>query len=130
MIVVGLYTKVTQAVENGISINIQDYLLDINPIDYDFCIEKNQKYYVIGAFLRGDNIWLYIFEDDQIRVIPECLFEWRDIRVDSYQFYLDANQNNSLGVVVKSLAVINYWYERYLNDEPEIVEIINSLSNQ
>lgn len=33
MMVAGLYTKVTQAIEHNISINIQDYLLDINPIN-------------------------------------------------------------------------------------------------
>ena len=68
----------------------------------------------------------YVFDDDEVRVIPGCLFKWNDINVDSYQFYLDANQNNSLGVIVKSLSGIDYWYERYLNDEKMVIDIIKS----
>jgi len=126
MMVTGLYTNITQAAENDTSIRLQDYFLDINPIDYDFYIEKYHQYCVIGAFFRKNNIWFYVFDDDEVRVIPGCLFKWDDINVDSYQFYLDANQNNSLGVIVKSLSGIDYWYERYLNDEKMVIDIIKS----
>ena len=56
MMVTGLYTNITQAAENYTSIRLQDYFLDINPIDYDFYIEKYHQYCVIGAFFRKNNI--------------------------------------------------------------------------
>ncbi len=125
MIAKGRYTTVLDAISMSDLVKPNEYTDYINPLDYDFHIKRNQEYLIVGAIQRKNSIWLYIIDDDDILIVPQVLFEFTNYDCSSYVFYIDDNEK-SLGVIIKELADIDYWFERYINEDNQIIDIINS----
>lgn len=68
---------------------------------------------------------MYILDDENLLIVPSVLFEWTNEDSSSYIFYIDDNEQ-SLGVIIKELADIDYWFERYINEDDQVIDIINS----
>lgn len=125
MKVKGIYTTVQDAISANSLIKSDEYADYINPLDYDFYINKEQEYQVVGAVQRKNTIWLYILDDENLLIVPSVLFEWTNEDCSSYIFYIDDNEQ-SLGVIIKELADIDYWFERYINEDDQVIDIVNS----
>lgn len=122
----GLYTSIQEAMTFNNSIAAADYTEYVNPLDYDFYIEKNNEYHVVGRVQRGNAIWLYIFDDDEIQIIPSILFKWIDLECKDFVFYIGDNEQD-IGVIHKKLSHISFWFERYIDEDEEVTKIVNDI---
>lgn len=111
--------------KNNINYSISiSYGRDIN---YDYSIAVGTSYCILGGFIRDECLFYYVY-DEYVRVLPAILFEIHNYKIDSYMcFFIDKNQNSGIGVTYMSLSKIDYWYERYLDEDESIMEIVDSI---
>ncbi|WP_223852371.1 hypothetical protein [Acinetobacter seifertii] len=62
--------------------------------------------------------------------MPTILFDIEKYCLNNdMSFYIDNNQGGCLGVVFNPLNKIGCWYEKYLDEGVEVVEIVNNIIN-
>jgi DNA polymerase III epsilon subunit-like protein len=102
----------------------------INPIDLDFAMDLNTDYIVLGCKFWNNTAWLYVIPNDKkdelIDIAPVVLFDFaRESIPRDWVIKIDPENNKSLEILPKFLADIPNWFERYMDEEEEIVEAIN-----
>lgn len=62
--------------------------------------------------------------------MPTILFDIEKYCLNNdMSFYIDNNQGSCLGVIFNPLNKIDYWYEKYLDVDVDVVEIVNNIIN-
>ncbi|MCH2001556.1 hypothetical protein [Acinetobacter seifertii] len=118
-------------VEKGSSLN-SFFKLSVNydyGYNYDYALIVGEKYFVLGGFVKNNCLYYYIY-DDYVRVVPTILFDIEKYCLNNdMSFYIDNNQGGCLGVIFNPLNKIDYWYEKYLDEDVDVVEIVNNIIN-
>jgi len=98
----------------------------------DFHLEISKSYNVIGIEVWKNSITrLFIIESDaytySIRNVPAVLFDfpWKNIP-SNWLIRLNKNIEN-LEILPLELSRFDYWFEKYINDDPVILDILNNL---
>ncbi len=121
------YTSLEE-VKSSLLINYyQDF---IRPLDYDFCLLKDHEYILIGFSLRQGTPWVYVCESygSNIETIPAILFDfsWEDIPMDwETKIVADVYE---IEILPRSLAGIDHWYEKYIEEDEFVMNVIKSVS--
>lgn len=102
----------------------------VRPIDYDFGLARGADYLVIGIVERKRTIWFYVVPhngDAELDFVPAVLFAFDKAKIPEGMIVRMVNdQQPSLEILPESLASIEGWFERYVDEDEEIVKIIES----
>jgi hypothetical protein len=116
------------------SIDITAYKKFVTPINYDFCIDKNVNHIVFGTIEWDGTPWIYVVPvkgDMELSILPAILFSFKHSEIPSDMILrVTQNQKPSFEILPKSLAEIDHWFERYVDEEKEIVDIVNNEINR
>jgi hypothetical protein len=129
--------------------NPEAYKTMVNPLEYDFCLDPDVNYLVIGIVVRRGTTWLYVVPENknkkiscapavllkfyeaqplydikEISIIPAVLFDFCIADIPTGMTVKVTNNGQYLEILPQRLASIEGWYERYLNDDPEIISIV------
>ncbi|AIK97193.1 hypothetical protein [Candidatus Odyssella acanthamoebae] len=108
---------------------LDNYRQDVNPLDYDFYLTGGIFYQVLGVTCRSSIPWLYIVRHDEgnnIDILPAVLFDfdWQKVPKDWY-IRINGSTGENMELLPEKLVHIDHWYERYIDEDPAILEIIS-----
>ncbi|MEQ1561068.1 MAG: hypothetical protein ABL933_19320 [Methyloglobulus sp.] len=102
----------------------------VSPINYDFGLTRDTKHLVIGIVERKGTLWLYSTAEDsskELNCIPAVLFAIERAKIPvGMTVSLINTERSSLEILPESLACIEGWFERYVDEDEEIVKIVES----
>ncbi len=102
----------------------------VRPLDYDFSLVRGADYLVIGVVQRKGTIWLYVVPSNgelELDFVPAALFVFDEAKIPVGMVVRMVNEPRpSLEILPESLARIEGWFERYTDEDEEIVKIIKS----
>lgn len=98
----------------------------VKPIDYDFGLSLGADYLVMGFFVINEisNIFLVpalATNSSKIDTLEVALIALFSIHVTKFPENL---VKHNLEVIPKSFAHIPHWFERYMNEEDMVVEVV------
>ncbi|MBM0107697.1 hypothetical protein JM946_23380 [Steroidobacter sp. S1-65] len=101
----------------------------INPIDYDFGLEKGGEYLVFGMSLRHGTTWLYVTQSPwssppDIRLVPAALFEFSAREIPPAMVLTVSANGCDAEIVPAAVASFEHWYERYVEDDAGVVRAV------
>ena len=113
--------------------NIRDlrpYESMINPIGLDFAMDINGNYMVLGFKFWNNTAWIYVVPNDKtdelIDIAPVVLFNFdQELIPIDWVIRSDPDDKKILEILPKFLADIPNWFERYIDEDEEVVEAIN-----
>lgn len=93
--------------------------------DYDYCLQPHKDYLVLGVTdLDMNNLYVVLPEKKplEVDVQPAVFFdmEWQKIPAD-WKIMLTKGLHK-IKILPQALAAIDHWFERYLDQEKEVVE--------
>ncbi len=105
---------------------ICEYKKMVRPIDYEFDLERNAFYQVFGILTRNGTPWLYVVPvsgKKELHIVPAALFsfEWTEIPKN---WFVRIVKSEELEILPKSLANIDNWFEKHLDEEIDVISII------
>jgi len=105
-----------------------EYASRVNPIDYDFGLERGVEYVVMGVQLRGAGAWLYIQKPEAhalLSVAPASLFscDWTSVPRGWSVRVLEGSAGGT-ELLPTRLARLEGWFERYLEGDAEVAAIL------
>jgi len=106
---------------------IDEYDKFVRPLSYEFDLERNALYAVIGVRTRRGTPWLYaaaMTGERGIQIVPAVLFrfDWEEVPSD---WRIRITRDGNIDLTPNSLAVIEDWFERYVNGDSTIIGIVN-----
>lgn len=122
-----LYTRLSDVPK----INKELYLSCVNSLTSDFHLEISLSYKVIGIEVwKNGIVRLFIIESDEysyvIRNVPAILFDFTWKRIPS-DWMIRVNTDINLEILPTELTKIDYWFEKYVDDDPIVLEIVNKI---
>ena len=105
----------------------------VKPIDYDFCLEVGQYYYLLGLITVSGTPWLYVTscqELSEIRIIPAILFniDWSLIPNNWCIRLIESTKQ--FEILPNKLAKISNWFEKYVDEDEKILQIVQELREE
>lgn len=111
--------------------NVSSYKELVNPLEYEFDLEKEKIYAVIGVEMWKGTPWIYVVPhtrqpSDEIQIVPAVFFEfsWQDIPYD-WCIKMDKETEDNLEILPKFLASIPHWFEKYVDEDEKVLELIH-----
>jgi hypothetical protein len=103
-----------------------EYKKMVSPIDYEFDLDRNTFYQIVGILTRKGTPWLYVVPVNgkkELQIVPAVLFafNWSEIPKN---WFVRITESEELEIVPKSLAKIDYWFEKYMDEEIDVIAII------
>ena len=100
----------------------------ITPFSYEFDVIPEELYMVLGVLTRLSTPWLYVSLLDgnkEIQLIPAILFDftWSTIPED-WAIRIDNKDHNSIEILPRKITEIPNWFERYIDDDQEVVDLV------
>lgn len=100
----------------------------IKPLNYQFDLLKDKVYRALGVLIRHGTPWLYVTSQEknvEVQLVPAELFffEWSQIP-SNWLIRILNNSLNSLEILPKALACFDNWYERYIDEDEQILNIL------
>jgi hypothetical protein len=127
-----IFCRYTALTDLSSEVDLTIYHEFVRPLDYDFGLERNADYQVIGILERGGTPWVYVtptIGDIELAIVPAVLFSFEGAVIPSGMVVRFAqDQRPSLEILPQSLSEIDHWFERYLGDDDEVVKIIESIA--
>ena len=110
----------------------ENYFKNISETDYEFCLNVDQYYFVLGFITISSVPHFYVFSNTsplEIEVQPAVLFDldWQNIPND---WKIRVDKTYEIEMLPKPLAEINHWFERYIDEEEDVVKITHDLAHQ
>lgn len=101
----------------------------INPIDYDFGLEKGGEYLVFGISFRRGVAWLYVTQipsadPRDITLVPAALFSFAVREIPSEMVLAVSENGCDAEIIPATVASFERWYERYVEEDSEIVRAV------
>ena len=121
-----LYVNLTEILDFELT---SQYTNFVNPIDYEFDLERNVVYKIVGIVVRDGAPWVYATIDSvyDVQIYPAVLFEFSWQKIPN-QWLIRINSKN-LEILPKSLADIDNWYEQYIDENEILFELIEKIIN-
>jgi len=106
---------------------IDEYNMMVHPLSYEFTLERDAAYAVIGVRMRRGTPWLYLTAvtgEREVQIVPAVLFgfDWQEIPSD-WQVRIGPNGDTDL--LPSRLAAIEDWFERYVGMDSRVVDVVN-----
>ena len=103
----------------------------IRPLDYSYYLKLDEWYTVIGFGVVAGIPRFYIIrhdEDNNISPVPTVLFEcpWNRIP-DNWSMRIRGLSGEDIEFFPSELAEIDHWFERYVDEDPEILHLVDSI---
>ncbi len=122
-----LYTRLSDVPK----INKELYLSCVSSLTSDFHLEISLSYKVIGIEVwKNGIVRLFIIESDEysyvIRTVPAILFDFTWKRIPS-DWMIRVNTDINLEILPTELTKVDYWFEKYVDDDPIVLEIVNKI---
>jgi hypothetical protein len=106
------------------------YQTMVRPLEYEFSLSRNSVYLVIALLVRKGTTWLYIVlngSDEEIYFVPAALFSFIDTSIPlGMNVKTIFNPDESFEILPVSLSKIKDWFERYVDGDAQIVEMVKS----
>ena len=98
----------------------------VRPLGYEFDLERDAMYLVLGMQTRKGTPWLYAAppsEDREVQIYPAVLFQfdWATIPPD---WQIRMTREGEIELLPELLAATESWFERYVDGDPRVVEVI------
>ena len=116
------------------NIDLMAYNEFIRPLDYEFSLERGAEYLVIAIVERKGIPWLYVTSnnngDTEIDIVPAVLFSFDNSSIISGMIIRMTNTPQpSLEILPVRLSSIDNWFERYIDGDDAVIDIIESEIN-
>ena len=102
----------------------------VQPLDYDFSLERGTEYLVMAIIERKGTPWLYVVFGDEcveLQIVPAVLFSFENFAFPSGMVVRMTNSSQpGLEILPASLSNIDTWFERYVEGDESVTEIIES----
>lgn len=125
MIVVCIARKLT---ESNKLFSIESFHNSVRPLDYEFEYTPDDQYIVLSIILRMDgNLWFYLFNregDENITIAPAVLFDFERLEFCSGMSF-NLLQPDGFEILPTSLATIDRWFEKYIDEVDTVIDIVN-----
>lgn len=113
--------------------SVENYKKIVNPLDYDFCFTKGASYGVFGIRELFGFFHLYLFSldgDYEIDTGPAVLFDcdWSKLP-ENWRFRMGKSHSENFEFLPEKLALIDYWFEKYIDEDPEVLKIVEEEIN-
>lgn len=115
---------------------MEEYKKISNPWSHEYDVFKNRKYCVLGIETWGFIPMMYVTPVDnkerdnrcgeEVMMYPAVLFsfEWCDIPKD-WVMRISGPHHDTIEILPKALAQHEAWFERYIDTEPDAIELVN-----
>lgn len=116
--------------ELSVEVDLDPYKEFVKPLAYDFCLERNKYYQVIGFVQWKGTPWIYVTLDDisEIQIVPAIMFSMGVINIPvNYVMRMTNSSWPNLEILPQELAKIDDWYELYINGDEKILSIVEKL---
>ena len=106
---------------------IDEYNMMVRPLSYEFDLERDAAYAVIGLRMRRGTPCLYLTAvsgEREVQIVPAVLFgfDWQEIPSD---WQVRITPEGDIDLLPSRLAAIEGWFERYVGVDSRVVEIVN-----
>ena len=101
----------------------------INPMDYEFGLERGREYLVFGMWFRHGAAWLYVnhapsADPPDISPVPAALFSFTEREIPSEMVLTVSENGCDAQIIPAAVASFDRWFERYVDDDPEVVRAV------
>ena len=125
MIIVQCRNVALSEIRNLHAIDVYNSL--VRPLGYEFALELNAIYAVIGVRTQRGTPWLYATAttgEREVQIVPAALFrfDWQEI---PSEWRIRVTNDGDLDMLPSSLSAIENWFERYVEGDSRIVDLVN-----
>jgi hypothetical protein len=103
---------------------------EFNDPEYDFHLEKNTIYNVIGVVMWAKySPRLYVIDhlsDFDVRCLPAVFFDFNWTNIPS-EWLISCHENAAIEIIPKVLAEIDYWFHNYLEDDESVIAVVQDI---
>jgi len=114
--------------------NLDVYHQCVRPLDYDFCLDRGKDYLFFGIIWRCEAPWLYVTSMDnspEVDIVPAVLFPFDcSVTPTGMSVKMTNFPNPQLEILPTAVASIDNWFERYIDEDDEVMEIVKSEINR
>lgn len=118
--------------ELSLDIDITTYQDFVRPLDYDFALERGVEYIAIGITERKGTPWLYVVPADgdvELDIVPAALFSFDEAVIPPGMVVrMTTGPHFGLEILPRSLAIIEDWFERYVEGDEDVVATVESIA--
>lgn len=103
-----------------------EYQKMVHPLAYEFDLVRNGDYLILGVWTRLGTPWLYIAStsgDKQLQLVPAALFDFAWQKVPE-NWFIGFPRREEIEFLPVSLATIEGWFEKYVDDDTNVVKIV------
>ena len=110
-----------------------EYSMMVKPLSYEFDLERDAVYGVIGVQTRRGTPWLYVTAvtgELEVQIVPGVLFRfdwWQEVPPD---WRVRITRDGDIDLMPTSLAAIDGWFERYVDGDSQIIDIVHREANR
>jgi hypothetical protein len=125
-----LYTSLTQIPSSALR---SPYEHLIKPIDLDLGLTPGTKYQLVGLSTTNGAAFVFVRElrpNRFLSVYPAPLFELDWTQLDSEYALRISKHTGTFELLYRPLACIPNWFERYCDDDPEVVRILDGIGER
>ena len=107
--------------------SIEEYRTMVRPLDYEFGLERNVTYVVVGVRTRRGTPWLYVaaeIGDREVQIVPAVLFtiNWSEVPPG---WQVRVTRDGDIDLMPGRLVAAENWFERYVDGEMITVDLVN-----
>lgn len=106
----------------------------VKPLSLDLCLERNAEYLVMGILERDGTPWVYVVPaegDIELEIHPAAMFSFDEAPIPPGMIIRISNTPQpSLEIIHQSLSHIDNWFERYIDGDEVVENIIKSEINK
>lgn len=103
----------------------------VRPLDYDFGVERDAWYAVVGMVFRTGTPWIYgvpaACSASSIEALPLALFDAEFRLLIPRGWVVTTNSRGAVELLPERLANIPEWYARALDADSEILSILDEI---
>lgn len=123
-----LYTKLSEIKGKG---DLLEYNANVNPLNYDFGLNVGEDYILLGITQLNSLPYYYILSDNEVDIAPALLFEEAQYKIPKdWVIKISPKDFKTLEILPKFLTDIPNWFEKYLDEDDKVLEIVNDEINK